>query len=377
MNDSPLRDCPEPPDWTLPWEELTNSYEWIRALKGVTQNPIHHGEGDVYTHLGMVLEELIRQEEWRSLPRESREELFGAVLFHDVAKPNCWQIDDDGQISSRGHSKKGERRAREILWRAGVPRARRERICALVRHHMLPFFLLNSEEPEREALAVAERVSWEHLAIHALADGRGRISETRDEVVEQVLRSLEFARERGCHHQPYPFANDHARFLYFRGERAHPTDPAWEDHSCTVTLMSGFPGAGKDTWIEKSGAGRPVVSLDRIRKERAIDPTGNQGVVIQAAKEEAREHLRAGRDFIWNATNVTRQVRRMPIGLFAQYGARIEIVAVEATPEALFQQNRSRSDSVPEAVLESLIRKWEPPDSVEAHAVRWVCDALS
>ena len=55
----------------------------------------------------------------------------------------------------------------------------------------------------------------------------------------------------------------------------------------------------------------------------------------------------------------------------------IEVVAVEASPEALFRQNRSRKDSVPEAVLESLIRKWEPPDSVEAHAVRWVCDALS
>lgn len=373
MPNSPLAQCPAPPTWNLPWEAITDQFDWIRAMRGVSQNPSHHAEGDVYTHVRMVCEELIQLEEWRSLDAESREELFAAALLHDVSKPECWRVDDDGQISTRGHSRKGEIRAREILWRSGIPRERRERVCALVRHHMLPFHLLNSDNAEREAIAVAEQVSWAHLAIHALADGRGRISPTRDAVLEQVDLALEFAHERGCGAGPFPFSNDHARFLYFRGERARPDDPAWEEPTCTVTLLSGLPGAGKDTWIRKHRPDLPVVSLDRIRSRLGVAPTDNQGTVIQEAREEARTHLRAKRDFVWNATNVTRQVRRMPIGLFAQYGTRIEIVAVETTPEALFEQNRSRANAVPDSVLSSLIRKWEAPNAVEAHAVHW-CD---
>ncbi|MGA1780512.1 MAG: AAA family ATPase, partial [Planctomycetota bacterium] len=153
--------------------------------------------------------------------------------------------------------------------------------------------------------------------------------------------------------------------------RARPDDPAWEDPTCTVTVLSGLPGAGKDTWVREHRPDLPVVSLDRIRARLGVAPTDNQGTVIQAAREEARTHLRAKRDFVWNATNVTRQVRRMPIGLCAQYGARVEIVAIETTSDALFKQNRSRTNAVPDTVLSNLIRKWEAPDSVEAHAVHW------
>ena len=36
-----------------------------------------------------------------------------------------------------------------------------------------------------------------------------------------------------------------------------------------------------------------------------LDATDNQGEVIQTAREQCREHLRAGRDFAFNATNTT------------------------------------------------------------------------
>ncbi|MGL6097679.1 MAG: hypothetical protein ACRC7O_18005, partial [Fimbriiglobus sp.] len=36
---------------------------------------------------------------------------------------------------------------------------------------------------------------------------------------------------------------------------------------------------------------------------------GDQGAVIQAARERCREHLRAGRDFAFNATITVRQTR--------------------------------------------------------------------
>ena len=44
-----------------------------------------------------------------------------------------------------------------------------------------------------------------------------------------------------------------------------------------------------------------MVSLDDLRADLDVDATENQGEVIQAARESCREHLRAGRDFAFNA----------------------------------------------------------------------------
>ena len=51
--------CPDSPDWKLDWESLVSSFEWIRQIEGVPQNPIYHGEGDLLIHTRMVLENLI------------------------------------------------------------------------------------------------------------------------------------------------------------------------------------------------------------------------------------------------------------------------------------------------------------------------------
>ena len=65
--------------------------------------------------------------------------------------------------------------------------------------------------------------------------------------------------------------------------------------------------------------------------------------MIQAAYEEARLHLRAGRDFVWNATNLTATLRAKPIRLFRDYGAAVEIIYLETGPDRLRRQNRSQA----------------------------------
>lgn len=136
--------------------------------------------------------------------------------------------------------------------------------------------------------------------------------------------------------------------------------------------MSGLPGAGKDRWIAKHGKDLPIVSLDRLRADLDVDPEDEQGTVSQAAREEAREHLRAGRSFVWNATNVTRRVRAMCTRLFADYDARIRMVYVEVPEATLRAQNRTRKHPVPEHVIDALLEKWEVPDLSEAHVVEHV-----
>jgi predicted kinase len=136
-----------------------------------------------------------------------------------------------------------------------------------------------------------------------------------------------------------------------------------------VTVMSGLPGAGKDHWIARHRTDRPVVSLDALRAELRVDPADNQAPVVAMARERAREHLRTGRAFVWNATNVSRDLRRRVVDLAADYRARVEIVGVEAPPPVVAARNAARASPVPRTVLDRLVARWEPPDPTEAHHV--------
>jgi predicted kinase len=145
-----------------------------------------------------------------------------------------------------------------------------------------------------------------------------------------------------------------------------------EEYRTTVTLMSGLPGAGKDTWLEAHRPGLEIVSLDDIRAELDVDPTENQGVVAQAAKERCRELLRAKTAFAFSATNILRQTRARWIDLFADYGARIELVYVEPPLESILAQNKGRNRNVPERVIRELAEKVEPPTWTEGHRLTLV-----
>jgi predicted kinase len=135
--------------------------------------------------------------------------------------------------------------------------------------------------------------------------------------------------------------------------------------------MSGLPGSGKDTWIQNEMPERPVVSLDAIREELGERSTGNQGKVIQLARERAREFLRQRRDFVWNATNLSREIRGQLIDLFADYHARVRIIYVESSMLSLNYQNENRSDAVRASVIDEMMNRWEVPTPFEADQVEW------
>ncbi|HEY7022320.1 MAG TPA: AAA family ATPase, partial [Ktedonobacterales bacterium] len=147
---------------------------------------------------------------------------------------------------------------------------------------------------------------------------------------------------------------------------------AYDDTVCEVTLMSGLPGAGKDTWIGRHVPDLPVISLDAIRRELKVTPADDQGAVAALAKSRARELLRRQQSFIWNATNITRALRTALIDLYAAYHARIRIVYVDAPWKVILRRNQERESSVPEPVIARMLRKLEVPDLTEAHTVEWV-----
>jgi predicted kinase len=176
----------------------------------------------------------------------------------------------------------------------------------------------------------------------------------------------------GCLETPWPFASDHSRFEWFRKPGRDPAYAAHDDTGMVVVLMSGLPAAGKDSWIAANAPDLPVVSLDAIRGEFGVAPSDGQGKVIAAARERAREHLRAKKSFVWNATNLSRRIRAGLIDLFADYNARVRIVYLEVPPAEQQRRNAARCDPVPDSAIGRMLNSWEPPKINEAHQVDWI-----
>ena len=58
--------------------------------------------------------------------------------------------------------------------------------------------------------------------------------------------------------------------------------------------------------------------------------------------------------------------------MFFDYGARARIVYVEVPEAVLRAQNRGRTSTVPDVVVERLLDRWEVPEPGEAHEVSHV-----
>jgi len=356
----------------LPWAE---TQPWTRAMAACMQDAQWHAEGDVWTHTRMVCGELERLADWPSLNRIEQLTLLFTALFHDSGKPATTALDPGtGRTRSPRHALVGAEIARRVLRELGCDLITREQIAALVRYHGRPAFLLEKTNPEHEVISLSWLLTNRLLYLFALADTRGRHAKEMTRPEENLHLWKLVAEERNCFSGPYAFANSQARFLFFRDQLSSLQYTPHEEYRCAVTLVSGLPGAGKDTWLAQHKPGMPVVALDAIREALEIDATDNQGEVIQTARENCREHLRAARSFAFNATNITRQTRLRWIDLFADYGARIEIVYLEPSIATIFAQNKRRTNPVPEKVILGLMEKLEPPTATEGHSLTLVSE---
>ena len=370
----------------IPWKRIEQllGASCYANMKTTQQNPVFHGEGDVYTHTQMVCRELIGAKAFHELPDRQKTELFLAAILHDIGKVKTTRLEDGIWVSPH-HSLAGSQIVREFLWLScGVCGTQemirfRETVCALIRYHMLPVYLMEQEEPERtarEAAAVGELAadfSWHLLCILAEADVRGRIAADVTDGLAQVELSRLMAEEAKCLHVPYSFADSFTKRAYLAGRNVQPDQTLYDDTWGETIMLSGLPGTGKDTWIGQHHPDMPMVSLDGIRAELGIKPTDNQGEVIQAAQERAREYLRMNQPFVWNATDLTKDTRQKLIRLFERYGARVRIVYLETDEETREARNAGRKDAVPEDVVAKMLGKTVLPTPDEAQTVEWVC----
>ena len=323
-------------------------------------------------HTRMVCEALVENPCWRALPVADRDAVFAAALLCNVAGSLAAVTASDREISAPRSARQDSILARGLLWRVGVSAEIREQVCGMIQWHQAPHDWIGQPDPLRALIWASQTTRCDHVAMLCTADVEGRSSGDSARLQERIARFERLAKEEHCLTQPWPFTSAHARFLWFRDPQRDPRQAACDDTRGEVVMMSGLPGAGKDTWIAANRPDHPVVSLDAIRAELSVHPSENQRRVIQLARARAREHLRLGAPLVWNATTLTRQAREPLLRLLADYSVTIQAVCIEAPPEILFAQNAAREASVPRTVIDRMVSHWQPPDTSEVHAIQRV-----
>lgn len=374
------------PAYAWNWDGLMRSglAPLFQGMAGTQQNPTWHGEGDVWTHTRMVCEALARLPGFRSLPLRRQRELAVAALLHDAGKISCTR-EEDGALVSPRHGAVGAQEVRRLLWQdfalSGDSEAQcfRETVCLLIRYHTAPLHLMDNPDPRLRARklaangALATDFTLRMLCLLAEADVRGRICDDAQELLETIQLGMALAEEAECLDGPYDFPSAHTRRAYLAGRNVWPEQALYDDAWGEVILLCGLPGTGKDTWIAQHHPELPVVCMDDIRRQLGVNPTDKQGTVVQAAREQARAHLRAKQPFIWNATGVTPMMREKNIRLFEEYHAAVRIVYLETGWQENLRRNSQRRCAVPESVVNQMLTKLIPPEADEARQVDWLC----
>ncbi len=375
MKDWTFKYCPTTPHFKIEWKKTFEEFPWLNDMENCPQNPVFHAEGNVLTHTKLVVEDIVKSEEWRNLGETEQSVLFLSALLHDIGKESCTKIENE-RIISPNHERKGAMEARIRMWRdfpEPIPFEIREIICNLIKHHCSPMWLVHRNNPEYEVIKLSQSVNMKLLSILARADVSGRICNDKNELLDRIDFFEVMCKENKCFDKAYNFSSTLARHHFLNSENPNLYYEPFDDKQFEVILLSGLPGSGKDTYIKDNLGYLPLISLDRIRKELKIPAKKNQGKVVNQAKNTAKEYLRKKESFVWNATNISKSLRSKLCSLFIEYNAKVKIIYIETAYNTLIERNKNRKDdALPISAINKMISKLEIPEMHEAHDIEYI-----
>ena len=234
--------------------------------------------------------------------------------------------------------------------------------------------VLNRGNPLRDAIYLSLLSDTRLLYVFAQADLLGRVCDSHDDMQYNLELFREYCLENSIFGQPKAFASDYDRFHYFNVDTSYPDTQLYDDTAFTIHLLCGLPAAGKDTYLRTHLTDLPHVHLDAIRIELDVDPTDNQGTVIQLSRERSKEFCRRKQSFVWNATNLTAQVRATLVGMWLPYKPKIHIVHIHKNIHQTLRDNATRDEmaQVPQAKILTMFERFEFPDLTECHQLTTV-----
>lgn len=387
-------------------EQLGETFPLLYQFKATEQDPQWHAEGDVHIHTGMVLDELYKllKDEACHIQGERRQALVLGALLHDIAKPLTTrrkEVRGAERVIATRHEAMGRSYIAHRLLNLELSREVVDLIMGLVGEHQMPKLLVIKQKERGEYWKLARKASMDLLYWLELADMRGRICEDLNEQLDLLEQFRLFSEEYEVweSHKPLQQLRENmsprlegvparTRDMIFartmRDFEEGDISTLEEGIARTYSLRDGFSevyvlygpsGSGKSTWIKQFDPECEVISLDELREEINGDRSdqSNIGQILNVARERLKEHLRAKRKVIWDATNLREDFRQRICRIAFDYQAFVTMVVFHKSEQQILKDNKGRLYPVPEDVLRNQMDQLEWPLPEEAHRY-WVID---
>ncbi|WP_330261891.1 RNA ligase family protein [Streptomyces sp. NBC_00539] len=341
--------------------------------------------------------------------------LLGALGMEPGPAPGAAEAVADVAARLDGLGRTGESRLTGVLAAAlhGVPRARlgarlaagplgmpsARRVADLV--GLYPALRRPFPDAERRAGLVRLASAADLGVLHALA---GALGDPRDGAGRECVEwSALYAQEEGLlGPDPLgPLRSGLREALAGLGQRA--ADRCWaqareafgrarvhtaeEAVAATWRLRDGaFPylvqlcgpsGSGKSTYAGRLAGVETYISLDDLRTARGSrsDQRANADVLregLDRLDTALAAAARTGQTVVWDATSLTKQQRGLAGAVARRRDALVTHAVLWVEEDELVRRNASRAHPVPDAVLDSQLRRFGPPYPGEAHLTWYV-----
>ena len=359
---------------------LGQEFPKAAVMAQTPQDSLYHAEGDVWTHTMLVMDHINT-----SATPQNGAVLRPSALLHDVAKPQTTQIafceeEQRERVRQPNHAAKGRDEAWQLLTDAGIDLPTKREVCDIIAWHQRPGHFLEQHNIENRIARYASLGhAWNNLLTLCRADTRGRISPTTEEnlleldLVEEEIRRVGDLLGHDILHTPFLVSGERTVWLHANLENAILHDPFIDPSRPTFHLFSGLPASGKTTWRTRLDA--HVVSLDDLRATHKNFKHGSnlEGTILQEALTLTKQHLAAGRDVVWDATNLTRQRRAKLLSLAHAYNARTHLWSFE-DPAPICKARNAERDTIPNAFFDKAAAGREAIGREEAHHITSVID---
>ena len=172
--------------------QLSQWFPEIEALIGVPQNPVHHPEGDVWSHTLMVLDAAAELRRDTKYP----EGFMMSALTHDLGKAVSTLVEEN-KVSAIGHEKTGVELARQFLRRISNENRLTHYVLNMVELHMRPNMMASVRASRKATSKMFDQsVCPEDLLLLAKADYFGKGNAENYSTTEAFLQErLSFFQE--------------------------------------------------------------------------------------------------------------------------------------------------------------------------------------
>lgn len=137
--------------------------------------------------------------------------------------------------------------------------------------------------------------------------------------------------------------------------------------------LVGPSGSGKSTFGRALAGVDAYVSLDDLRSARGAraDQRAN-GEVLREGLDRLDAALAAGGTVVWDATSLVAPQRALVGAVAQRRDALVTQAVVLADEDTLRRRNGTRAHPVPDAVLDSQLRRYSPPYPGQAHRTWYI-----